>query len=311
MKGRRNYWNKKNLFETALKFNNKRDFIKEYKGAYELLRRNNWLDEACSHMKRLTGLNMLKWTYKKCEEVALSCKSLKDFRTQYERAYIVSRKNNWICKICSHMVKSERMVRWTKQNCFDEALKYFNRNDFFYASPRAYEVLRKNGWLDIACNHMKKPYEDTFKWNKEKCKALALKYQYRLEFQNGDKKAYESAKHNGWLDDICQHMEFKKLPSGYWNNIENCQIRALKYQTKTEFFKYSPHVYTISRKNGWLDDICQHMIPIGSKYKRCIYSYEFADNHVYVGLTYNLNKRKHNRDQDNCDAVTIYKNKTN
>ena len=209
------------------------------------------------------------------------------------------------------MVKSERMVRWTKQNCFDEALKYFNRNDFFYASPRAYEVLRKNGWLDIACNHMKKPYEDTFKWNKEKCKALALKYQYRLEFQNGDKKAYESAKHNGWLDDICQHMEFKKLPSGYWNNIENCQIRALKYQTKTEFFKYSPHVYTISRKNGWLDDICQHMIPIGSKYKRCIYSYEFADNHVYVGLTYNLNKRKHNRDQDNCDAVTIYKNKTN
>ncbi len=204
-----------------------------------------------------------------------------------------------------------KYIKWTKEMCFEEALKFSNRRDFFQTTPRAYEILRKNNWLDIACTHMKKPYEDTFKWTKEKCKILALKYHHRLEFQNGEKKAYESAKHNGWLDDICQHMAFKKLPNGYWNIIENCRIRALKYQTKKEFVKNSPHVYNIALKNGWLDDICKHMILIGNKYERCIYAYEFSDNYVYVGLTYNLDKRESDRNQDIYDAVTIHKNKTN
>ena len=100
----------------------------------------------------------------------------------------------------------KKYIKWTNEMCFEEALKFLNRHDFFEISPRAYEILRKNGWLDIACKHMRKPYEDNFKWSKEKCQVIALKYQHRLEFQIGDKKAYESAKHNGWLDDICQHM---------------------------------------------------------------------------------------------------------
>jgi predicted GIY-YIG superfamily endonuclease len=201
--------------------------------------------------------------------------------------------------------------KWTKEKCIQEALKYTNRSDFIKFSSRAYEILRMDGSLDIACKHMKNPHKSAFKWTKEMCHVLALKYQYRKEFQIGDKRAYESAKHNGWLDEICQHMEYKKLPNGYWNDVENCRIRALKYKTKTEFFKCSPHVYKYSLKNGWLDDICQHMIPIGSKYMRCIYAYEFSDNHVYVGLTYNLDKRKYDRNRDNGDAVTIYTKQTN
>jgi predicted GIY-YIG superfamily endonuclease len=196
--------------------------------------------------------------------------------------------------------------KWTEKMCFDEALKFSNRRDFREISSRAYEILRKGGQLDIACKHMKKPYEDTFKWTEEKCRTVALKYQHRIEFQQGDKKAYESAKHNGWLENVCRHMKFKKLPNGHWNNVENCRNRALEYKTKTEFCKFSPHVYTISLKSGWLDDICQHMIPVGSKYKRCIYAYEFSDNHVYVGLTYNIVKRQYIRNSDERDSVTIH-----
>ena len=53
------------------------------------------------------------------------------------------------------------------------------------------------------------------------------------------------------------------------------------------------------------------MIPRGDKYHRCIYVYEFSDNHAYVGLTYDLNKRKKNRKRDISDAVSIHINKTN
>jgi predicted GIY-YIG superfamily endonuclease len=34
------------------------------------------------------------------------------------------------------------------------------------------------------------------------------------------------------------------------------------------------------------------MTIIGNHYKKCIYSYEFDDNYVYVGLTYNIEERK-------------------
>ncbi|MCK9416460.1 GIY-YIG nuclease family protein, partial [Candidatus Dojkabacteria bacterium] len=41
----------------------------------------------------------------------------------------------------------------------------------------------------------------------------------------------------------------------------------------------------------WLNDICSHMINIGNRFKRCVYIYEFSDNYVYIGLTFNIHKR--------------------
>jgi hypothetical protein len=102
---------------------------------------------------------------------------------------------------------------WNKEKCFNEALKYKTRKEFYVQSGRSYEVLRKNGWLKDACSHMKIPYETKFKWSKEKCGKLALKYKHRKEFQKDNKNAYYSAMHNGWLDEICQHMQYKKLPN--------------------------------------------------------------------------------------------------
>lgn len=49
---------------------------------------------------------------------------------------------------------------------------------------------------------------------------------------------------------------------------------------------------------------------IGNRYFRCIYSYEFSDNCVYVGLTYNLTERQQNRDSHSGDSVTQHINKT-
>lgn len=92
-------------------------------------------------------------------------------------------------------------------------------------------------------------------------------------------------------------------------DFENCAKEALKYKTKIEFKKNSPSAYVISNRNNWMNLISQHMQPVGNKYYRCIYAYEFSDNHVYVGLTYNLNERQKNRDSHKNDAVTRYINK--
>ena len=74
-------------------------------------------------------------------------------------------------------------------------------------------------------------------------------------------------------------------------NYEKCKEEALKYEYKKDFRKEKQGAYLYATIRGLLDEICSHMIISGNYYKRCIYAYEFPDNHVYIGLTYHLNRR--------------------
>lgn len=78
---------------------------------------------------------------------------------------------------------------------------------------------------------------------------------------------------------------------GYWT-LERCVEEAKKYSSKIEFEKCSQSAYVTVIKNGWMKKCSEHMTTLGSRFKRLIYAFEFSDNHVYIGLTYNFNKRK-------------------
>lgn len=73
---------------------------------------------------------------------------------------------------------------------------------------------------------------------------------------------------------------------------EICHDAALKCESRSEFARRFKGEYFAAMRNEWLDDICSHMKPLGNRYKRCIYVYEFQDvngfNYAYVGLTDNL-----------------------
>lgn len=84
----------------------------------------------------------------------------------------------------------------------------------------------------------------------------------------------------------------KFVPPNYKWSKEKCQEEALKYIHKIDFKNNSRGAYHSARTNGWLEEICYHMIPLGNKFKRKIYRFIFPDNYCYVGLTYNINRRK-------------------
>lgn len=100
-----------------------------------------------------------------------------------------------------------------------------------------------------------------------------------------------------------------KKPNNYWTK-ERCKDVALLCQTKTEFINKYSGAYDASLNNKWLNEICTHMKILGSRYKRCIYVYEFSDNSAYIGLTYNLKERQKDRNNKLNDAVTKYINET-
>ena len=147
-------------------------------------------------------------------------------------------------------------------------------------------------------------------WTYRKCEEEALKYKTRGEFANNSGSAYAYARRKKILDEVTVHMIWGRKPSGYWI-YERCKKEASKYQTRNEFRIKSGSAYDRALKNKWIDDICVHMKIVGNRKKRCIYSYEFSDKHVYVGLTHNIEERQKVRDNNINDSVTKYKESTN
>ena len=193
------------------------------------------------------------------------------------------------------------MKRWTKEKCQKEALKYKTRNDFRKKSSGAYQYCIKNKIIDDICKHMKV----VIRWTKEKCQEESLKYKTRTEFRKSS-SAYKYAIRNNIINDVCLHMKKTREGNNYWTK-EKCQKEALKYNYRTELKKLKPYVYHRCRKNNWLDDVCKHMNKIGNRYERCIYACEFEDNTVYIGLTYNIDKRFYEHNIDINSAVYKYR----
>lgn len=155
---------------------------------------------------------------------------------------------------------------WTFDLCNTEALKYKNRSEFSKKSAGAYQVAYKNNWLDEICSHMEVKKKSNNYWTFELCNKEAIKYTREREFSKKSSGAYQAAKKNGWLFEICVHMETQKdiKPHGYWIK-ERCKEEALKYNSKKEWSSKSVSSYNSAVKGKWIKECCEHMNYIDRK----------------------------------------------
>lgn len=82
-----------------------------------------------------------------------------------------------------------------------------------------------------------------------------------------------------------------RKPRGYWT-FERCKEEALKYDSRSEFSRFSSSSYNAAYRNEWLDYLCNHMKIRNSSH--CKFLYVILNNNktkFYVGITYNLEKR--------------------
>ncbi len=145
-------------------------------------------------------------------------------------------------------------------------------------------------------------------WTIERSFEEAKKYEHRSIFKKESNRAYTVLCENGLLDEACKHMS-KMDTIRIWTK-EKCIEAAKQCKTKSEFNSRFCGAMKIAKKRGWYEELLQYFTPVGNKYERCIYVCEFSDNHAYVGLTYNFEKRKKAHLRNSDSSVFKYKELT-
>jgi hypothetical protein len=202
------YWDIEKCTKEAKKYRTRTEFQRGTAGAYQIARQNNWLEEICTHMTSPQKPNGF-WDFKNCFEIAKEYRTRREFQYGAGGAYRSAMKNKWLDEICSHM---EEIIKpnnyWTKERCKQEARKYNTKPEFRKKASSCGEMARRNGWFDEICTHMEEIKKPNNYWTKEKCKEEAKKYNTRTGFRLNVGGAYARAYKNGWLDEICKHMNY-------------------------------------------------------------------------------------------------------
>lgn len=191
-----------------------------------------------------------KWNRNTCYKESQKYKSCSEFEKANGSAYDAARRNGWIKEYKWFKVLWE--PKWDKNSCYQEAKKYKTRGEFMKSSPSAYNIAHRRkwiedyGWLDSRIKYPKGYWNDY-----DRCYQEARRYVSRIDFQNGNKSAYVSARKHGWLDDYKWFKE--KAKNNFWNR-ETCFNEAKKYKNSTEFARKAVRAYDLSRSNGWIKD---------------------------------------------------------
>lgn len=239
-------WTKKKCHAIALNYNIRKDFKIGSHAAYSAAYKHNWMNDVCSHMKRI-GNKMFRciYVYEFSDNSAYIGLTYNLEKRNINRK---SQNNDAVTKHIKQTNIKPTLKQLTEYLQVDTAVELENNYINFY---------RKNGWNILNSVNGGALGASKKKWTVEKCHDEALKYESRSEFYYKSNKIYAAACRYGWLNEICAHMSSKRIS---WT-IEICENDALKYKTRNEYSTKSHNSYIAAHRHGWLDEICAHMKP--------------------------------------------------
>jgi len=243
----RNYWTKEKCEKEALKYKLRSKFKTNSGGAYNASNKNGWLNEICSHMS-VVGNKYRRLVY---------VYEFGDKSVYVGLTYNIEERDN------KHRRDGRsRVFKYIKKTGMNPILSYSDYIDVEDAKileGDKIEFYKKNGYNVLNLADAGAIGGGNLKWTKEKCIEESINYKKRTIFAKESGSAYNSARKNGWLDDVCVHMnKIIKKHKGYWTK-DKCKKEALKYKAKKELYKKSPGAYMSMFKNNWLDELCPHM----------------------------------------------------
>ena len=136
--------------------------------------------------------------------------------------------------------------KWNYKTCYAEAQKYKALKDFREKSPSAYNVARKNKWVDGYTWFGTRTH-----WDYQSCYNEAKKYSRRSEFQRNASSAYARALQEGCIE---HYAWFEPSKSKKKYNYQYTYNLALQFNKLSDFRKQHGRAYAVARKNGWIND---------------------------------------------------------
>jgi predicted GIY-YIG superfamily endonuclease len=102
------------------------------------------------------GYSERKYTFEKCQKLALKYKTRKEFQVNDSGAYNTALRNKWT-QICDHMVyRKLPKGTWTYESCKQTALLYNSRTEFKLKAPGAARKAIAEGFYEEIVSHLKK-----------------------------------------------------------------------------------------------------------------------------------------------------------
>ena len=257
-------WNKKNCIEESKKYSTRGEFFLGNSNAYQKSIKEGWIEE----MNWLSSKRRMPrgyWTIK--ENVineAKKYKSKNEFEKNNVSAFLAAYKHGWLNEIKWEVIQHQKPSGfWNKkENVIEESKKYNTFKDFRNSSTTAYRAAKKNGYLDEMFwlsdvkkknNHFSIKHPKGYWKDRNNIMEEAKKYSTKQEFQKKNLSAFLAAHKYGYIDEMEWLARRNQHKWGYWT-YKNIEKEALKYNTKTEFFKKNQTAYRAALKLGIIDD---------------------------------------------------------
>jgi predicted GIY-YIG superfamily endonuclease len=145
--------------------------------------------------------------------------------------------------------------KWTKEIISSLASNYTTLLDFKKNEKRAYDACVQNGWIDELLGHLERKLNS---WDKDTVLKMASQYQYLQDFKKDNPSTYRWVVKNNLVFELLSFL--KQKPKEKKWSYENLKQLVIKYNSVNEFKKDYPGAYSAILKNGWLDELTNHMV---------------------------------------------------
>lgn len=199
--GMEEFWTKEKIMELSINYKHRWEFGQNHSVPYRKACIEKW-EEVFSHMED----KLIDWDEEKiintAKESGLTI--ITEFAKKYSGAYHAAERLGIKQKL-RDVFEWKGGKEWTFDEVKEIASKYTTRSKFDKENHNACVYSQKKGWYNEIVSHMGYLPKGK-KWTKEEVHEEAKKYTTRTKFSKGSNKQYQSASHNGWLDEVCSHM---------------------------------------------------------------------------------------------------------
>ena len=244
----KNYWDFEKCREESLKYKDKKEFRKNSYSAYQRCCKEGWIDDFCKNMTQRIRKRNGYWTKDRCIEEALKYDNYSDFIKNGKGAIQASRRNGWYNEITSHfIIKGNRYKRFIYAYEFPDNHVYVGLTHNIKERCNMHNIQGSVFQYKELTNLEPEFKQLTFTPVDVKEARILEKY-YLNEYIS-----------KGWI-------KLNKRDTGAVGSLynkwsyDNCKKEALQYNKVSDFMKNNKSAYNSACRNGWLDEICSHMI---------------------------------------------------